>query len=228
MTNAEQREGAKRAILFGIWNAMTFFGPWFCFMFLPPPLHWIFGTVVLLVGLSFYPLWRRMQRDFLDSTAWARQQDHASDRINDAASTPAERPATRPMNFWMVILLPSLALIGLAVLLAVRLLANRAAIPATPLATPRVELDVPAPAPTAPTSSLPARAAPAITRVVVSRDQATITGCSPDAGMSLIIGGHANNDVWVSPHNGSPFTVTLTLTDLGLRSGGQIWFGWVL
>ena len=59
--------------------------------------------------------------------------------------------------------------------------------------------------------SVPSSAdAPEITRVVVSKDQAIITGRSPDAGMFIMIGALTNNDVWVAPHNGSPFSVSLT------------------
>ena len=51
---------------------------------------------------------------------------------------------------------------------------------------------------------------PMIERVVVSKDHATITGRSPDAGMFIIIGALTNNDVWVAPHDDWPWTVTLT------------------
>ncbi|MDR3402029.1 MAG: serine/threonine-protein kinase [Chthoniobacter sp.] len=54
-----------------------------------------------------------------------------------------------------------------------------------------------------------ATAAPEITRVVVSRDQAVITGRgSPAAGMLIMIDGKA--DVWISGHQGYPFTVAAT------------------
>jgi hypothetical protein len=74
MTEAERREWALRGTLFGIWNAATFFVPWGIFLFAPKPVNWIFAPIVLLVGLAFYPLWRRMTREFLASTRWARQQ----------------------------------------------------------------------------------------------------------------------------------------------------------
>ena len=74
MTEAEKREATKREILFSLWNVGTFFGPWFCIMFLPAPLTWVCGIVMLLIGLSFYPLFRKMEREFLCTTAWARQQ----------------------------------------------------------------------------------------------------------------------------------------------------------
>ena len=53
-------------------------------------------------------------------------------------------------------------------------------------------------------------AVPEIERVEISKDQALITGRSPDAGMFIMIGALTNNEVWIAPHNGSPFTITLT------------------
>jgi len=74
MTEAERREWTLRGALFGIWNAATFFVPWGIAFFAPKPLNWIFAPIVLVVGLGFYPLWRRITREFLASTRWARQQ----------------------------------------------------------------------------------------------------------------------------------------------------------
>ncbi|MCC6353310.1 MAG: serine/threonine protein kinase [Verrucomicrobiae bacterium] len=87
MTEAEQREATMRGLLFGLWNAMTFFGPMFCVMFmpLPSPMNWIYGGAILIVGLSFYPLWRRMERDFLCSTTWARQRGIKPDQLRHFA-----------------------------------------------------------------------------------------------------------------------------------------------
>jgi len=81
MTEAERRELNLRGALFGIWNAATFFVPWGIFLFAPKPVNWIFAPIVLLVGLAFYPLWRRMMREFLASTIWARQQGIAPESL---------------------------------------------------------------------------------------------------------------------------------------------------
>ncbi len=81
MTEAERRELNLRGALFGIWNAATFFVPWGIFLFAPKPVNWIFAPIVLLVGLAFYPLWRRMMREFLASTIWARQQGVAPESL---------------------------------------------------------------------------------------------------------------------------------------------------
>ena len=74
MTEAERREWTLRGALFGVWNAATFFVPWGIGFFAPKPLNWIVAPILLLVGLAFYPLWRRIEREFLASTRWARQQ----------------------------------------------------------------------------------------------------------------------------------------------------------
>jgi predicted Ser/Thr protein kinase len=81
MTEAERREGALRGMLFGLWNAATFFIPWAIVFFAPKPLNWIFAPTALLVGLAFYPLWQRMTREFLASTIWARQQGIAPESL---------------------------------------------------------------------------------------------------------------------------------------------------
>jgi predicted Ser/Thr protein kinase len=81
MTEAERREWTLRGALFGIWNAATFFVPWGIALFVPKPLNWIFAPIVLLVGLAFYPLWRRITREFLASTIWARQQGIAPESL---------------------------------------------------------------------------------------------------------------------------------------------------
>ena len=81
MTDAEKAHALRFASLFGVWNAATFFLPVFAFMFMPQPLCWIFGGLALVTGLAFYPLWMRMQREFLCHTVWARQQQITPDQI---------------------------------------------------------------------------------------------------------------------------------------------------
>ena len=93
MTAAEQRDATKRGLLFGFWNAMTCFGPFCCVMFIPGPTGWILGVACLVVGLSFYPLWRRMQHEFLCSTEWARQQAIKPDQLQTRAA--GRCPGTR-------------------------------------------------------------------------------------------------------------------------------------
>jgi len=89
LTPAEHAEMTKRGLLFGIWNAATFFAPFFCIMFLPAPIGWIYGIAALVIGLSFYPMWNRMQREFLCSTEWARQRGLRPDQLKRSAITRA-------------------------------------------------------------------------------------------------------------------------------------------
>lgn len=99
MTEAEKSETTKRGFMFGVWNALTIFGPFFCIMFLPSPLRWIYGAILLVVGLSFYPMWRRMQREFLCSTAWAKQRGIKPEQVELFATTPAQRQLYEAMGF---------------------------------------------------------------------------------------------------------------------------------
>jgi tRNA A-37 threonylcarbamoyl transferase component Bud32 len=97
MTDLEKREAMKRSILFGIWNAATFFVPVFFWMLLPAPLGWILALCVLITGLCFYPLLRRMGFEFLCSTQWARTQGITPDKIR-AAVSPRSSNTPRPAH----------------------------------------------------------------------------------------------------------------------------------
>ena len=86
MTGSEKRDALMRAALFGVWNAATCFGPVFCIQWLPSPSNWIFAGLVLITGLSFYPLFRKFDREFLASTKWARQQSITPDMLRPRKS----------------------------------------------------------------------------------------------------------------------------------------------
>jgi hypothetical protein len=83
LTEQENRQATWRGLLFGFWNAGTFFGPFFFVWFssLPAPMNWIYGIAVLVIGLAFYPLLLSLQREFLASTAWARQQGIKAEQL---------------------------------------------------------------------------------------------------------------------------------------------------
>ncbi len=81
MTREEKVQARWMGALFGLWNAATFFLPFFAMLFVPQPLGWIFGGLTLVTGLAFYPLLLRMQRESLLNTAWARQQKITPDQI---------------------------------------------------------------------------------------------------------------------------------------------------
>lgn len=107
MTEAEKRENMKRGLLFGLWNAGTFFGPFFFIQFssLPNPMNWIYGGAILCIGLFFYPLWQRMVREFLCTTDWARQQGIRPEQLKRTSSSSTSKPFR-----WLVITI--LACIG--------------------------------------------------------------------------------------------------------------------
>ena len=76
VTEVEKLRMKKFGAVFGIWNAATFFLPFVCVWFfpIPVPLNWIFSSVVLLVGLAFYPIWWRKMANLLCDTAWAKER----------------------------------------------------------------------------------------------------------------------------------------------------------
>jgi signal peptidase I len=105
MTAAEKRGATTRALLFGLWNAMTFFGPVFCvaFMSLPGPMRWMYGAAILVIGLSFYPRWLRMHREFLASTSWARAKGITPEQLKGHFPTGRAK-ATRRGTLWGVLI----------------------------------------------------------------------------------------------------------------------------
>jgi len=98
LTEVERADMQKRALLFGMWNALTFFGPFFCVMFVPT-IGLILAVVSLVVCLSFYPLWRRMQREFLCSTAWARERGIKPEQIELFAPSETQRRLYESMGY---------------------------------------------------------------------------------------------------------------------------------
>jgi predicted Ser/Thr protein kinase len=94
LTESERRESTKLGLLFGVWNAATFFVPFFIAMGVPGPVGWAIGAGVLLLGLSFYPMLLRMQREKLCHSAWARQQGVTPEQVREAMA-----------NRWRVLLL---------------------------------------------------------------------------------------------------------------------------
>ena len=60
MTEGEKAEFLKSSLLFAVWNAVTWFGPFFFVTSLPRPLGWIYGAAALVIGLSFLPFLHKM------------------------------------------------------------------------------------------------------------------------------------------------------------------------
>ena len=95
MTEAETREATTRSVLDGLWKAGTVLGPFFSIHFVPSPLGWIYGIGIFVVGLSFLPLWRKIEREFLCTTAWARQQGLRPDQLRGFAAPSLSEPRGR-------------------------------------------------------------------------------------------------------------------------------------
>ena len=78
MTEAEKLATKKSGTWFGIWNSATFFLPMACLFFIPipVPLNWIIASLVLLVGLAFYPLWWRRMANEVCASAWAKEHGY--------------------------------------------------------------------------------------------------------------------------------------------------------
>jgi multidrug efflux pump subunit AcrA (membrane-fusion protein) len=81
LTDAEKKETLRLGGLFGVWNAATFFVPFFFVLFAPKPFGWFLASGALVVGLAFYPTWSRMQMKFLCSTAWARKHGYTVENL---------------------------------------------------------------------------------------------------------------------------------------------------
>lgn len=78
---AEKAEAARLGLLFGIWNALTFFGPVFVIMFTEHSMKWAVGVGMLAVGLAFYPFFHRMMNGFLARSEWAKTQGISVEQI---------------------------------------------------------------------------------------------------------------------------------------------------
>jgi tRNA A-37 threonylcarbamoyl transferase component Bud32 len=115
MTKAERWEIFMRSTLFGLWNAGTWFAPFFACMFLPSPFGWILGFCSLLVGLSFYPFMQRLVRDFLCSTQWAREQGITLRQLDQLLHSEVKKGGNQ--SLWLMIILSALGLVAIPIAL---------------------------------------------------------------------------------------------------------------
>ena len=133
MTEAEKREATIRGALFSVWIVTTCFGPFFAVEFMPRPMGWFIGPIIFLVGIACFPVWRRMTREFLCTTAWARQQALKPDDLRYAAGRASavggeatdRRVETRPRAVWPWIKAIAGMVLLLSVVLIVALLFTR-------------------------------------------------------------------------------------------------------
>jgi hypothetical protein len=75
MTDAELFIARQRASRYGLWVAATFFaGPFGFAVGLPGALAWSVSGLLIVIHLACIPIWLQMQRRFLSSTIWAKEQ----------------------------------------------------------------------------------------------------------------------------------------------------------
>lgn len=81
MTDAGKSEASRRGGRYGCWVAATFAVP-LAFAMVERSLLFVIITVVLVaIHVGCIPVWQRMQRRFLCSTTWAREQGVTPDRL---------------------------------------------------------------------------------------------------------------------------------------------------
>jgi hypothetical protein len=81
MTGSEQREAARRGGSYGIWVALTFAGPISYAVVFTSTTLIVVAMLLMLLHILYIPLWLKKQREFLCSTAWARQNDFTPERL---------------------------------------------------------------------------------------------------------------------------------------------------
>jgi predicted cobalt transporter CbtA len=82
MTRGERSNAAIRGGLYGLWVAATVaaaFGV--AFVFESMPLRIVAIAIIVLIHVSCIPVWLKMQRTFLCSTNWAKQQRIAPEQL---------------------------------------------------------------------------------------------------------------------------------------------------
>ena len=104
MTKEEKHEATLRGLMFGGWIAATWFGSFFAYRLIPEPMNLI-STIIFLVGLAGIPIWRRIQREFLCTTAWARQRAFQPNQLVSTGIVVVGRRDGRAAIRWRGVLL---------------------------------------------------------------------------------------------------------------------------
>jgi hypothetical protein len=74
MTDAELSIARQRASCYGLWVVATFAGPFGFAVGFPGTLAWSVSGLLMVIHLVCIPIWFPMQRRFLSSTIWAKEQ----------------------------------------------------------------------------------------------------------------------------------------------------------
>ncbi|MEI7937908.1 MAG: serine/threonine-protein kinase [Verrucomicrobiota bacterium] len=81
LTKAESNQVALLGFLIGVWVVAAVFGIPFLIKSFPSPGNWIVGTVLGIIFLVTLPMLSGIGRQFLCSTAWAKEQGFTPERL---------------------------------------------------------------------------------------------------------------------------------------------------
>jgi hypothetical protein len=81
MTDDEMVIAMRHAGAYGIWVALTFAVPLAQALTHPNPVVIVIAAILVTVHIVCIPVWRKMQKRFLSSTAWAREQGITPEQI---------------------------------------------------------------------------------------------------------------------------------------------------
>ena len=74
MTDAERAEVSRRGVFYGFWVFATCAAPLSLAIVEPSRLYIAIATVLVTIHIVCIPIWQKMLKQFLCSTAWAREQ----------------------------------------------------------------------------------------------------------------------------------------------------------
>lgn len=81
MTDGERRKVSSRGGFYGLWVAGTFAMPLSFAIVERSLLFIVIAAVLAAIHIACIPIWQKMQRRFLCSTAWARERGITPDRL---------------------------------------------------------------------------------------------------------------------------------------------------
>ena len=81
MTVAERAEISRRGGLYGVWAFVTFAGPLMVLFTAGSPVLMVIAAILIAIHAVGVPMWQKMQKAFLCSTEWAREQGFTPERL---------------------------------------------------------------------------------------------------------------------------------------------------
>ena len=103
LTREERSEAMLYGLLWGLWVVTATFGNLWLLRTFPPPGKWIVSGIIVLLFIASLPSWYRIQRRFLYSTAWAREQGYDAGHIKLFSFARS--------NLWRVLLVAGLVIL---------------------------------------------------------------------------------------------------------------------